>query len=54
MNEEKKDDSVTRAEFEEYHARVLELFTETQDELKKKFDIKSENVLLAKIGAALK
>ena len=54
INEKKQDDSVTRAEFEEYHGKVLELFEETQDELKKKFELKPDNPLIIKIGQALK
>ena len=40
INQQQGDTSIPRAEFDEYHASVLALFEETQEELKKEFDLK--------------
>jgi len=55
INEEKENDAISRDEFTEYHSKVLEMFKETQDELKEEFEIKegSQHPLLARIGEAL-
>ena len=52
INEEKESDAISRDEFTEYHSKVLEMFKETQDELKREFEIEP-NPLLARIGDAL-
>ena len=54
INEKHGDHSISRAEFDEYHAAVLGMFEETQEELKREFNVKEQNALLAKIGEALK
>lgn len=54
INEKHGDHSISRAEFDEYHAAVLQMFEETQEELKREFNLKEQNALLAKIGEALK
>ena len=53
INQKRDDEVITHADFAQYHEQMLQMLSDTREEIKKEFGIE-QNPLLAKITEALR